>query len=185
MRETNALLIQENLKKRSFVTVPWLQQEYDLTYLEAKEFLQQLILRSWVKPHAEGIRYQVQHRNLCLRKIRRSEVDGLYTDMTNDCVTALNHLERQGGTGATKRELERVVHGDEDTESAIRTLMKLRLIYQVDELYFLMVSKKTVEVINEVESEKRRTVMRRKMSDSGEKDAEIKKLFDVLFEDPA
>jgi len=53
----------------------------------------------------------------------------------------------------------------------------------VDELYFLTVSKRTVQVLALVEMEKRRAVMRRKISDSGDKDAEIKKLYDPLFED--
>ena len=183
MRKTNALLIQEDMKQLKFVTVPQLQREYDLTYTEAKEFLQQLILRGWVKPEAEGVRYSVQRKHLCLRKIQRCEVDVLFEEMTNDCVSALNHMEKQKGQGVTQAELERIVRGDEDTESAIELLLKHKLIYQAEELYFLTVSKKTVEVLWTVELEKKRSVMRRKMSDSKDKDEEIKKLFNVLFEE--
>ncbi|MBE6958178.1 MAG: hypothetical protein E7447_03375 [Ruminococcaceae bacterium] len=183
MRKTNALQIQEALKGEKYVTIPWLQLNYDMTYTEAKQFLQQLQNRGWVDTNAEGIRYAVRHKQLCLRKVQRSEVDKLYLNMTNDCILALTCLEKQEGAGATKRELERAIHGDEDTDEAISTLLKHKLIYQVDELYFLTVSKRTVQVLALVEMEKRRAVMRRKISDSGDKDAEIKKLYDPLFED--
>lgn len=181
MRETNGLQIQEELKMQKFVTVPWLQLEYDLTYLEAKEFLRNLIERGWVDATPKGIRYSVQKKRLCLRKLRREEVDGLLADMTHDCVLALACISNQKGAGATLDELERTVHGDDDTQAAIRILTKHKLIYQAEEMFFLMVSRKTAQVLENVEAEKRRLIMRRKFGE--DKDTELKKMFDVLFED--
>lgn len=181
MEKCNALQIQEALKKQTYVTVPWLQLEYGLSYLEAKDFLQQLILRGWVAPQAEGLRYDVHHGHLCLRKIRRDEVDGLYADMTSDCVTVLNHLEKQGS--ADFEELEEKVQGDDDTREALQVLMDHRLIYQVEAMYYLAISKRAVNVIWTVDTEKRRTVMRRKMMDPDEIERDIKKLYNALFED--
>ena len=181
MREVNAMQIQEELRLQRYVTIPWLQVEYDLSYTEAKEFLRQLILRGWVEPNPKGIRYGVQKKKLCLRKIQRDEVDGLIADLNNDCVLALTCLDKQ--SGGTLEDLEGAVRGDDDTEAAIRILTKHKLIYQAEDMYFLMVSKKTVQVISDVEAEKRRSVMRRKLLESKDKDDVLKKMFDVLFED--
>jgi hypothetical protein len=182
MLQTNALQIQEDLKKQKFVTVPQLQQDYALTYSEAKEFLRLLILRGWVEPQGKGLQYNVQKKKLCLRKLQRQEVDGLIADITSDCIRALECLVDNAGLGATANDLEIAVRGDDDTQAAIRILTKHKLIFQNEEWYFLTVSEQTVKVLGRVDSEKRRSVLQRKLG-SKDKEAELKKLFDPLFED--
>ena len=183
MRQINALQIQEDLRNMKYVTIPQLQLTYGMSYGEAKEFVEQLQKRGWVSSETKDIRYTVYPKRLCLRRIRRDEVDGLYEDLTNDCILALTQMQKLEGEGAAFRDLERAVHGDDDTNAAIRILLKHKLIYQCEELYFLTVSRKTVDVLWSVDMEKRKTALRRKMSDSTDHDREIKKLFDVLFED--
>lgn len=183
MRKTNALLIQETLKQRKYISIPWLQLEYDLTYLEAREFLKQMILRGWVASEPTGIHYSVRRKQLCLRKIRRDEVDGLYNDLTADSILALTCIEKQAGTGANFQDLERAVRGEDDTEAALQILNKHKLIYQADDLYFLAISKQAAQVLWAVDMEKRKSAIRRKMSDSAEIEEKIKKLFNALFDD--
>ena len=41
----NAFQIQQTLKGTPYVSIPWIQRSFDLTYSQAKEFLAQLQLR--------------------------------------------------------------------------------------------------------------------------------------------
>ncbi len=183
MGEINAVMIQEELEGRCFVTVPWIQMKYGLDYTEAKAFLQHLIRRGWVEPNADGIQYPILHDNLCLRRLTRDEVDPLIANVTSDCVSALHRIQKNMGMGASYSELSSAVRGDDDITEAVKILTDHKLIYLWDNLYFTMVSKETVSVLAEMVRAKRHAEVGRRMADITENVKSIKSLFDVLFDD--
>jgi hypothetical protein len=182
MSKINAFTIQQRLGQLESVSIPWIQMEYSLSYRDAKAFLNQLISRAWVGKHPCGIYYAVRPENLRLRVIDRSEVDVLFEKVTTDCVSALQCIREKKG-GATFDELVSAVRGDEDTRDALETLQELNLIYKADELYFSCVSDKTIKVMGDVEAEKRRMEMHRKIRTGMEDMEKCRRLFDALFDE--
>lgn len=183
MAQINALAIQENLRGRDFVTVPWLQWEYRLSYPEAKEFMRRLIQWGWVESTPQGIWYSVVEGNMRLRKLRREEVDPLLEALSSDCINALRCIQSHAPEGADFDAVSDAVHGDDDAEEALQTLMERTLVYKANELYFPCVSQKTVRVLVEASQRKRRFGHRGSIYSGGEDAAAIRRLFEDLFGD--
>jgi len=181
MSQVNALDIQEMLKNTDAISVPWIQSKYELSYHEAKAFLKQLIVRGWVKEEPNGIQYDVVKDNLCLRKIERLEVNKLIENITSDCVSALNCIQKKNATGASLGELISAVRGDDDTNAAIKILTDHRLIYCVAGNYFSRISQVTIKILSDVVKMKREREVNRRMSGKVVDDKDILKLFDELF----
>lgn len=174
----NAFQIQQTLKGMPFVSIPWIQRCFGLTYSKAKEFLAQLQLRGWADKKAQGIRYPVREENLRLRYLDRSEVDDLIMDISQDCGCALRLLKK--GKCATFAELEEDIGSEEGTTAVIEILEHHKLINKVDDVYFSCVSDKTLEALGSVARSKRRGVYR---SGDLEKLMQLREFFDILFED--
>lgn len=183
MCSVNAYLIQEKIKQLEYVTVPWIQKEYGLNYREAKEFLSFLHRRGWIESHATGFEYLVIQNNLQLRKIVREEVDGLIEDITFDCIDALTCIQKRSACGASYSEIEAAVRGDDDTKDALKILNDHKLICLFQEMYFATVSKRTIEVLSDVVSEKRKNEVYGKLSGNAENNKQLEKMFEVLFDD--
>lgn len=184
MDKMNALKIQEILKKKDSISVPWIQRTFSFDYKDAKEFLCLLIRRGWVESQTPGVDYAVLKENLCLRKLDCDEVDWLIEDMTADCANAL--LCMQGDAeeiGATFSEIEEEVHGKDDTHAAIKILTEHKLIYKAGDRYYPAVSKQTVHVLENVANAKRQAEMRRRITGKEDLNKSLRELFDVLFED--
>lgn len=181
MSQVSALDIQEALKNTDAVSVPWIQSKYELSYYEAKAFLEQLIVRGWVKEEPNGTRYEVLQDNLCLRKIERTEVNKLIENINSDCISALNCIQKKNATGASFGELTSAVRGDDDTNAAIKTLTNHMLIYCVAGNYFSRVSQVTIKVLSDVVKMKREREVNRRMNGKVEDDRDIIRLFDELF----
>ncbi len=184
MDQVNAYLIQEKIKHKRYVSVPWIQQEYGVNYGEAKEFLTRLKNRGWIAPVTTGIRYPVNRRRLFLRKLDHDEIDGLIEDINMDCVAALKCMQKADGCGALRMEIADAIRDEDDTNEVIEILNRHRLVHQEAEMFFLRVSKKTVEVLETVVRRKRRNAASRRLLEEDEEDEDLyKELFDVLFED--
>ena len=183
MNKINALVIQEILKKKDSVSVPWIQTEFSLDYKDAKEFLRHLMNRGWVETQTEGIEYAVIRQNLRLRKLERKEVDSLIEDMTNDCVSALQCIiDSEDSRGATMVQLIDEVKGHDDTREALEILTNHNLVYKVKDSYLSTVSNTTVQVLESVVKMKRHSDLRRRITGKDDEQASLRKLFDVLFE---
>ena len=180
MTQVNALDIQDVLKKVDCISVPWIQSKYKLSYDEAKSFLKQLIARGWVEKEPNGIQYNVVKTHLCLRKIERAEVNKLIEDITSDCISALDCIQKNV-SGASVDELTSAVCGRDDTNTAIEILTTHMLIYSVDGNYFSRVSRMTIKVLSDVVKMKREREMNRMISGKVKDDKDIIKLFDELF----
>lgn len=185
MDQVNAYLIQEKIKRKRYVSVPWIQQEYGLHYGEAKAFLTHLKNRGWIAPATTGIRYFVNRKRLFLRKLDRDEVDGLIEDINMDCVAALKCMQKADGSGALRMEIADAIRDEDDTNEVIEILNRHRLVYQEAEMFFLRVSRKTVEVLEKVVRRKHRNAASRRFLEEDDEgcDDSCKELFDVLFED--
>lgn len=185
MCKTNALEIQEKLKKQTHISIPWLQTEFDLSYKDARLYVHQMIKCGWVSGAVCGIQYQVYGENLRLRKLRREEVEPLIEDLTGDCTAALGCIQKRQGMGATFEEISGAVYGDADAKEALELLHKYDLVYAFDGRCFSCVSQKTIRVLSEAVKQKRhRQVGRRLVGRSEEPDDDaIRKLFDELFDD--
>ena len=178
MAQINALSIQENLRGRELVTIPWLQREYELSYPEAKEFIRRLIRWGWVESTPQGIWYLVDARNLRLRKLRREEADPLLEVLEGDCISALRCIQLHTPEGADFDDISDAVHDDDDAQVALQTLMERDLVYKANERYFSCLPQKTIKILVEAGQRKRRAGYR-----GGEDTAAIKRLLDELFDE--
>lgn len=184
MYNTNAYLMQEKIKQKGHVTVPWLQSEYDFDYKEAKEILAYMIERGWLKAEPDGIKYEVIKSNCCLRRLVRNEVDGLIEDLGYDSASVILCIQSKEMHGATLDEIEQSVRCDEDeTREIIDMLTEHRIIYKFNDLYFLTVSRKTVSVLCEVARGRHRNPFSGKSSGKSEDIRAIRNLFDELFDE--
>lgn len=182
MKQVNAMDIQCALKGLKTVSVPWIQTEYELTYQEAKMFLGLLAARGWIKKEPDGILYEINKDNLCLRKIERKEVNKLIEDITSDCLSALNCLRRKAITGASTDDLIAEVRGEDDTKAALKVLTNLALVYCYDGMYFPRVSQATIRILTKAIRMKRTGDAQNRLSGETQNTKEIIKLFDELFE---
>jgi len=181
MKTINAMTIQETLKNMEFISIPWIQMEYNLSYRQAKEFFNQLLVRGWADSIPEGNLYRIKKENLKLREIVTSEVDTLFKEVDSDCVNALEAIEKNGS--ATKIEILKSVRGEDDTNNALEKLLNNNLIYLFDKKYFSCISSHAIKVISKVVREKRLKEMdERHGNTSARTEKTIKKIFDELFD---
>lgn len=182
MSQMNGYTIQQALKQRSYVSVPWLQVEYDLQYAEARELLRRMTARGWLRKEAEGNQYQVVAENLKLRNINKPEVDAICTALTAGCIGVLKYIQKKPD-GATMAELVAALKDEDDARQAVTVLLEKNLIYCVDGVYFNCIPAKAVQVLQRVWDTKRRSMMRRRMSDEAQEPLDFGELFDELFGD--
>ncbi len=181
MHSANIFTIQKKLAAQSAVSIPWIQNEYGLSYSEAKAFLRRLAYRGWVKDEADGISYPIIKENLKLRAIRRDEVDKLIDVITPNCHSALACIGKNGA--ANMRLIELNVSGiDDDAEIEIKTLLENDLIYEYGGKYYSCVSKKVISVLGEMTRRTRLMIRSRTIHDEESRE-ELKRLFDPLFDE--
>ncbi|MBE6687160.1 MAG: hypothetical protein E7591_08030 [Ruminococcaceae bacterium] len=155
MRKYNALIIQEKLRTREYITIPDIQLEFFLHYVHAKEFLEQLICRGWVANEPEGLKYPVLKSYMALRRIERSEVDTFIERITVDAATALMAVvKRSARGGASYKDIYKEVRGERDTREAVRLLIECRLIYKFNDRYFSCVSENTALILSALSRKK-------------------------------
>lgn len=186
MCEINAYLIQERLKNVDFVSVPWIQKEYELKYREAKEFLECLQERYWVShiPMPDGGRYKVFHENLRLRKITRDEVDVLIDSLMPECIEVLDHIRKRFVQGWRSEELEGYYHNcDGVAECVFEILADHEIVFKFNERWFTIVSNKTLEVLLKVTILKDEREYYESDSRAQALMEDLRKEFDVLFEE--
>ncbi len=154
--EPNAYAVQEYLKTQAAVTVPDLQLQYDLTYLQAKKLVELLSVRGWIASHATGVRYPVLRNNLLMRKFRSAEAKHLITATTSDVGNAVRVIRRKGIAGATIAEIAEAVIGCSDAEKALDMLLDNNLIFKHNDLYFSAVSDIVMEALEIIACKKRK-----------------------------
>lgn len=140
MSQLNAWMIQEALKKERRITLPWVQHTFQTTYSDAVWMMEQMELRGWVEPKGDGRYWQVNRKNLCLRRLKKNECAALLEKLTTDCVSALDCLREAQGKPVTVKMVEAAVHGRSDTEAALRVLTELKLIFFHKEYGFPTIS---------------------------------------------
>lgn len=187
MNKINAYTIQEKIRNMEFLNVAWIQNEYKLTYKEAKEFLDILIKRQWVMPFMDGACFCVIKSNLCLRKIGRDEIDALIEDLSYECISVFTCLQSKSANRALYSEISATIHNDYEAKCALKTLEKHKLVHAVDKMYYATISDQTIEVLRSMVMGKRTLLAKIKAGATDEAVAEeksrIKGLFDKLFED--
>lgn len=187
MNVENIFELQNILRQMEDVSTPWLQQELSLTYTEAKEMLTQLMLRGWVSKAVQGNRHKVLKENLNLRKIRRSEAQGLYENITADWIAAINCIQKKS-SGATLGEIRAAVREEEQVEQTVDALLNYGLIYCVDALYFSRIRKNDASALYQLQQVRRRSGARRSFLDEDDDEDEelenqLQEFFDGLFEE--
>ena len=183
MAQWNAVSLQEILRQKNAVSVPWIQQKFHLEYSNARALLTQLIQRGWVEAHPVGIDFAVQTGNLRLRKVRPEEVDKIIEQLDSDCASALECLQEKAGNGVTFSDLRKAVRGDEDTKKVMNTLLDLDLIYSYQSRLYPCLSSKAMNVLERVARAKNRSDFSRRLSGKNETLADLRKMFDPLFEE--
>ncbi len=180
MSEINAYYIQTVLEQQKAVTLPWIQHTFSLSYREAKEFLEVLMRRGWVKREAEEHGYAVQHEFLRLRTLRRNEVTSLIKRMTDDNAAVLKLLLTEPCNGISYEEVHQMLRRGFLCRAVLENLQEAKLIYRADDRFFCCVSAETVHVLDEVARVKENVET---MSETERKEAQkaIRKLFEDLF----
>ena len=183
MNDMELLAIQNRLRQEDSICIPQLQLDYGLTYRQAKLLLQGWIRLGWLSREVNGNLYAVQKENLRLRRIRREENEEIIEGMNEDTSNALGCIRDGGLSGATFDDISEEVRGDDDTEKALDFLLKQDLIYCYDEKYFLCVSARAVQILQEIASAKRMSDMTRRFSSRSDNPKSLQDIFDRLFED--
>lgn len=142
MSQLNAWVIQETLKKEKRITQPWVQYTFQVPYSTAVWMVEQMVLRGWAEAEEDGCHWRVNHKNLRLRHLQKTECDDLFKLLTKDCLSALDCLREQRGKPTTAKTIEAAVRGRSDTVEAIRTLLQLNLIYLEGEYVFSTISRR-------------------------------------------
>ena len=173
--DINAMQLQKMLETEDVVSLAWLQRQLELGYGEARQLAELLIKRGWLGAETPS-GYKVEKQNLFLREVKKCEVGKFVDAFTSDCGQAVGALVEHQEEGLPFKPIEKEVRGESDTREALETLLRLRLIFQKDDLYFLRVSQKTVEVFKEMMVQKR--LMERKEIMDRRK---LMACFDVLF----
>ncbi len=185
MKVENIFELQDVLRQVDDVSIPWLQKELSVTYSEAKELLEQLMLRGWVSREVQGNRHKVQKENLKIRKIRRSEASTLFDNITSDWVVAINCIQKKTN-GAALEEIRAAVREEDEVKQTVEALVSYGLIYCVESLYFSCIRKCDASALNQLQQFRRRSNARRSILDEDDEDEETEKLlqefFDGLFE---
>ncbi len=175
MKKTNGLILQEILRNEDYVSVPWIQQRFSLSYADARRFLDNIINRGWAMIAGDGLRYKIYPKNMKLRKLERSEVDGICKEINRYSATVLCLLKERDGI--TFKDAEDKLKGEETARDALVVLQQLNLIYLYNERYFRCVSDRTIGVIDKVASRKRFS-----SGDEEGGNSSLKMLFDTLFD---
>ena len=141
MSKLNAWIIQETLKQEKIINVPWVQHTFSVSYFRAKDMVMEMERRGWLLRTDDRSGWHVITANLFLRRLDPSETDTLCEEMTADCLTGLECLQKAAGTGIPYDVLEDAVHGATDTQEVIRTLLKLNLMFcSHEQLYYSCIS---------------------------------------------
>lgn len=183
MKTINALELQERLRENKYISIPWLQVEYDMEYRDAKALINQLAIRGWVQMMFGSNKYKVIKDNLLLRKIKKSEVDDLIEEIDMEGAAALIFLCRMIEDGATIDDLEDEMGCDEDAAIAVDLLRNHELIYDFNGLYFSRVSEETAKVLMTVVRAKRQRDMIMRVSGEKKGSDEIRQLFKHVLAD--
>lgn len=136
MSQLNAWVIQETLKKERRITLPWVQYTFQVPYSTSVWMLEQMVLRGWVEAEEDGCHWRVNRKNLCLRRLKKTECAALLKHLTKDCLSALDSLRLAHGKPMTAKAIEAAVRGHSDTVEAIRTLLEMNLVYLHGEYAF-------------------------------------------------
>lgn len=182
MENMTIFTLQDTLRKMPYVSVPQIQQDFGLTYKEAKVFLGELLDRGWVEKEPEGNRYPVKAEQLRLRSIERNEVETLIDEMDMNCVAVLQYILKQRALGAEFDEIVNTLDDKEDATKTIYLLTKNRLIYIHEESYFLCVSQKVVKVLSDVVRAKRSWELGRRITGKETDRSHVRRMFDCLFQ---
>ena len=183
MSTLNAWVIQEALKQVKVVHIPWLQYTFSVTYSVAKEILAEMERRGWVVRSADGHSWRVYPSRLYLRRLDPSETEVLCEAITTDCISALDCLREAEGNGVAKKELERAVRGAADTEEAIRTLRKMKLLYHHQGLYYCCISMRENWALTHAARQYMRTTSTRGQRDEVAEREEFRRLLWAVADD--
>lgn len=180
MDKINALTMQQTLRERESVSVPWLQQTFGLSYREAKEMAENLAYRGWIGEKPAGVFFPVIPENLKLRPLERKELDTLFSVYSGDCNTAMAVLQEKGSQGASFAELSKRVRSDADTDMAMTILTGIGLAYEYKEIYFSCIPANGFCILEEMLEMRRRESRRRAPDPAGLTD-EIREALDRIF----
>lgn len=173
--------LQEKLRKMPCVSVPQIQQDFGLTYKEAKVFLRELLDRGWVGKEPEGNCYPIMKDLLCLRNIHRSEVDDLIEDVDMNCVSVLQTVLKAKGEGVDFGDITFALDDEDDAQKTLQLLLKNRLLYERNGQYYICVSAKVVSVLSDVARIKRGWELGRRIAGRDVDKTKTKRLFETLF----
>ena len=171
--------LQSEMRARTSVSVPWLQQKYGISYKNARPLISELAALSIIQEPPVGIEYRIIQQNLVFRRLRRDELETLYNELTTLETKLLMHILVN-----KKMTMEELAEIDSNrsllakpTADKLSLLLKHGLIYEMYGYYVSRVSKLTVTVLNDVLTRKSM------VKQNGDEKAATLALFDRLFED--
>ena len=141
MSALDAWIIQETLKQEKIVNVPWVQHTFSVSYLQAKDMVAEMERRDWLSRTADRRGWRVMTEDLFLRRLDLSETETLCEELTAECLSVLECLQKAEGGGVPYEVLKDAVHGSTDTNEALHTLAKLKLVFcSHEQLYYSCIS---------------------------------------------
>ncbi len=130
MKTLNAYEVQEKIRERGGASVLWIQDEFDVNYREALNFIDDIIRRGWIEKETSTMEYKAKPENMCLRYLKEEDVD-LILRIANDN-TAKTAAIAVRNEGATLGEIEDELDDDYEAEEAVDSLCLRNMAYEYE-----------------------------------------------------
>ena len=173
-KDKDRLELEDALRKRDAVSVPWLQKEYGLTYAQARPLVSELVSMLILEGESDGLEFSVIHRNLVFRRLERNEFDPLYNAFVASDIRLLEAIVKNKKSTfeeLAKRDRTKTMLS-KSTSEKLQMFLEYRLISEINGYYVPRISEFTVEVLCEIFLRKANT----------KQTAEEKKYVAMLFE---
>lgn len=151
-KDKDRLELEETLRDRASVSVPWLQLKYCMPYSEARPLISELAALLILESEPEGLEYTVINQNLVFRRLERDEFEPLYNSFVASDIRLLEIIVKN-----KKSTFDELINVDKSksmlsksTAEKLQAFLDHRLISEVNGYYIPRISEFAVTVLNEI-----------------------------------
>ncbi len=178
-KDKDRLELEDALRKRDSVSVPWLQMEYGLTYAQARPLVSELVSMLILESEPDGLEFSVIHRNLLFRRLERNEFDPLYNDFAASDIRLLEAIVKN--KKSTFDELAKMDRAktvlSKSTAEKLQVFLEHKLVSEINGYYVPRISEFTVTVLGEI------FLRKANMKQTAEEKRHAAMLFERLFDE--
>ena len=143
----NADTVAMRLGDYTQVSVPFLQELFDLDYKTARALAEELVRCNWLVPPEKGLSFSVVSEHVRGRRWEKEKINAVIPKLSRDDAAAIRLLSER--FCASFEGLESAVQGNSDTEAAITHLTDFGLLYQHEDIFYAMADKETLLALDD------------------------------------